>query len=142
MKLVKGLWARLRTPETGAMKGAMVPIGWAAYNGMWMGVLAGFGTHNAEIVWLYFGSGVIISAFGMAVYVSKLRHPIDPTRHRIPLRSDAGLVGAFGIAFIGLGVVFGAWWYPFATVFIVEALWLVAKDVAILRHQKVHSPVQ
>lgn len=142
MNLLKDVWKRLHTPEEGAMKGAMVPIGWAAYNGMWMGVLAGFGTHNAEIVWLYFAAGAIISGFGMAIYVSKLRHPIDPVRHRLPLRSDAGLVGALGIAFIGIGVIFGAWWYPFATIFVVEAIWLAAKDFVNLRHRKVHSPVQ
>ena len=124
------------------MKGAMVPIGWAAYNGMWMAILAGFGTHNAEIVWLYVAAGAIISGFGMAMFTSKVRHPIDPTRRRVPLRGDAGIIGAFGIAFVGIGVIFGAWWYPFAGIFGVEAIWLAVKDYLQLRRLDPKSPLQ
>lgn len=141
MAVLAGLWRRLHTPETGAMKGAMIPVGWAAYNGVWMAVLGGFGTHNAEIVWLYVASGAIITSFGLAVFLHKVRHPIDPTLRRLPLRADAGICAAFGIAFIGIGVIFGAWWYPFATIFLVEAIWLVVKDYRLYRRIKTRPPV-
>jgi hypothetical protein len=140
---VKTLWRWLHAPQSGAQKGALVPIGWAAYNaGLWVAILAGFGTHNAQVLWLALASQGIIFLFGLAVYVNKLRHPIDPTRRRLPLRGDAGMVAAFGTIFIGLGVIFGSWWYPFAAIFWVAALWLVAKDYAGLRRKKVNSPVQ
>ena len=142
-KGLKTLWTWLHSPEPGAQKGAMVAIGWAAYNaGLWIAVLAGFGTHNAQILWLYMASMGIIFVFGLAVYGSKVRHPIDPTRHRLPLRSDAGILAAFGTAFIGAGVIFGSWWDPFATIFWVGAIWLAAKDWAGYHRKKVRSPLQ
>lgn len=136
-------WLERRKEYSGSMKGVMIPIGWALYNlGLWVAIGFGFGTHNAQVLWLYFSAMCVLLLFAMLMYVNKLRNPIDPTRRRLPLRADAGLVGAFGVAFVGLGIIFGAWWYPFATVFLFSALWLAVKDWMGYRRIRPKSPVQ
>lgn len=136
-------WMEHRKSHTGSLKGPMVLFGWAIYNlGLWVAIGFGFGTHNAQVLWLYFASMVVLMLFGVAMYVHKVRNPIDPTRRRLPLRAEAGVLAAFGIAFVGLGIIFGAWWYPFAAVFLFSALWLVVKDWMGYRRVRPKSPVQ
>jgi peptidoglycan/LPS O-acetylase OafA/YrhL len=108
--------------------GALVPAGWAAYNGLWLALLAGLGG-NATVLWLYGGATAIAELFAGAVVISGWRHPLEPRRHLLARHGEASLLGALGVAFAGLGVVFGAWFYPMAAVLLAFAVSLAAMDV-------------
>lgn len=108
--------------------GALVPAGWAAYNGLGLAILAGFGGHAIEL-WLYGGGCALTVLFAGALRVSRLRHPGEPGPKPLPTRGDAGLFGALGVTFLGLAVVYGAWFYPLAVVLIVLSLALVRLDL-------------
>lgn len=116
-----------RRPALGRY-GAVVPAGWAAYNGMWLAVLAGFGG-SALVLWLYGGAIALTALFAAAVVASGWRHPVEPRRYRVPGRGEAALSGAAGVAFVGLGVVYGAWFYPIGGVLVAFTAVLAALEV-------------
>jgi hypothetical protein len=108
--------------------GALVPAGWAAYNGLWLAILAGLGG-SALTLWLYGGAVALTELFAGAVVVSGWRHPVEPRRYRLAARGEAALCGALGVAFGGLGAVFGAWFFPLAAVLLVLAGVFAALEV-------------
>lgn len=113
--------------------GALVAIGWACYNALWLTVLAGMGG-TARALLIFAGAIAITVLFAFAITVSRWRHPVEPRQHPVSLRGDAGLCGALGVCFGGLAVVFGTWWAPLALVMLVMGVWLAVKD-ASARHR-------
>lgn len=103
--------------------GAIVPAGWAAYNGLLLAVLAGFGG-NDTAMWVYAGAVALVEAFAAAVVFSRWRHPTIPRQVRLPIRGEASIFGGLGAALAGLGVVFGSWFYPVAAVVLAVAVYL------------------
>lgn len=120
--------------------GALVPIGWAGYNAVWLAVEGGMdvsrrgGVGVDWPIWLYSGAIAVTVLFAFFVTMSRWRHPVEPRQRDISLRGDAGLCGALGVLFGGLAVVFGSWWAPFALVMLVMAVWLGVKDASV-RHR-------
>jgi hypothetical protein len=109
--------------------GAIVPAGWATYNGVWLITLSAFGG-SAVVLWLYGGAIALTALFAMAVVLSQWRHPLESRRYQVPLRAEASIIGAGGICFVGLGFAFGAWLFPVGGILIVWAALVARLDVA------------
>lgn len=107
--------------------GAIVPAGWALYNGMWFCVMAGFGG-NADMMWLYGGSIALTELFAGAVSMSKFLHPGDVRHYVLPTRGEAGLLGAVALLFAAVAIAFGIWFWPLCAVSLVLAGWAVVRD--------------
>ncbi len=98
--------------------GAIVPAGWAAFNGALLAILAGFGG-SANPLWLYGASVALTEFFAGAVLLSEWRHPAGRT-YQVPARGETALLAGVGLSLVALGVTFGAWFFPMAAV----SLWL------------------
>ena len=114
--------------------GVLIPIGWAAYNAVWLAVEGGLDANrNGGVgvtwpIWLYSGAIALTVLFAFFVVVARWRYPLGASRRAVSLRGEAGLCGALGIMFTGLAVIFGSWWVPFAGVMAVMAIWLAVQD--------------
>jgi hypothetical protein len=107
--------------------GAVVPAGWGVYNGLWLVVMAGMGG-TAVNLWLYAGAVTITMLFACCLVLSRWRHQLEASRFPVGLRGEASGIAAGGIAIVGLGFVFGAWFFPLGGAFVLWGAALVLMD--------------
>lgn len=134
-------WFAGRVTGRDGHSGALIPIGWAGYNAVWLAVEGGMDINRKGGVgvnwpiWIYSGAIAVTVLFAFFITMSRWRHPVEPRQREVSLRGDAGLCGGLAFLFAGLAVVFGSWWAPFALVMFVMAIWLMVKD-ASARHRR------
>lgn len=132
-------WLRGDVAGRPGHSGALVPAGWALYNGMWMAVEGGFdasartGVGSTWPLYLYGGAIAIVFVFAALVTMSRWRHPLEPRTHPFAPRGDAALYGALGAFFGGIAVVWGMWWMPLCGVSLALATWMAVKDLRDVR---------
>lgn len=102
-----------RRPVVGR-KGAMVPVLWGMGALGALLTLAGALGADVVILGLWGGAICIVTGFGLAVHLSRRRHPLPTQQYAV--RSGGG-AAAWGAATIGLGAmvpIFGLWFVPCA----------------------------
>lgn len=115
-----------------ARTGALVPALWALYNGMWLLLLAIFGG-SAVILWLYGGAMAIVEGIAAMMVVSGWRHPLAERSYQVPARGEVGILAASGCLLVGLGFVFGSWFFPLGGVTLFLAVIQIGKDIRTRR---------
>ncbi len=93
------------------LRAPLVVAGWAIVDGVL--VLGLFASGGISFEFGVFAGGVLLAlVFGAALAVSTRRHPDRERAFAVPAGSGAGLLGAIGALFAGLGLIFG-WWFGF-----------------------------
>lgn len=107
--------------------GAVVPAGWAAYNGVWVVILAAFGA-SALPLWLYGGAVALTEAAAAGVLLAHWRVLERHGRYVLDAGSPAPVIAAIGLALLALGPSLGPWLYPPGGVTVTWAALLVVRD--------------
>jgi Na+-transporting methylmalonyl-CoA/oxaloacetate decarboxylase gamma subunit len=108
---------------------------WGAANGVLLAVLIGYGENSFAIA-LYAAVVALLELIALVAWLSMVRNPEAGERSPAGLRSDAALVTAIGVGFVGVGYVY-KWWMALPAVY--SLLWLVTHGVSALleRHASV-----
>jgi hypothetical protein len=106
----------------------LVPALWALYNAVWLLILATFGG-TATVLWLYGGAMALVEGFAAMVVLSGLRHPLAERSYQVPARGEVGILAASGCLLVGLGFVFGSWFFPLGGVTLSLAVIQIGKDI-------------
>ena len=126
-----------RAVKEARRSGALIPVGWALMNAVWLFVDTGFQgvrPNGVGTTWpLYLSSGAVAIVFLLAgcVTISGLRHPGDRRVIHVSRRGDMGIYAALGVAFSGMTAIIGLWWLPFAIVSMLLAFFILVRDARI-----------
>jgi hypothetical protein len=119
--------------NSGSRAGAIVPIGWGAYNAFFLIIMGGFGGRSFPLG-LLIGGIVVIELFGLAVYLVGWRYPLEVRPFRLHGYGGTAAFAVWGFLLGGLGIIFGSWfWYLSGPAF-AAAIWMGLKNLRSRHH--------